>query len=124
MSYWTSRSIALRVKQLTETIPDILARIVARKREELLRLHGSHAELESQAELRLRADPNDLRSFAAALRAKHPAIIAEIKKASPSKGLLSHDFQPAMTAQLYQQIGQLKVEVDWLKKKSDQLRLR
>jgi transposase-like protein len=29
-----------------------------------------------------------------------------------------------LTAQLYQQIGQLKVEVDWLKKKSDQLRLR
>ena len=30
----------------------------------------------------------------------------------------------ALTAQLYQQIGQLKVEVDWLKKKSDQLRSR
>jgi putative transposase len=32
--------------------------------------------------------------------------------------------QEALTAQLYQQIGQLKVEVDWLKKKSDQLRCR
>jgi transposase-like protein len=30
----------------------------------------------------------------------------------------------ALTAQLYQQIGQLKVEVDWLKKKSEQLRFR
>lgn len=30
----------------------------------------------------------------------------------------------ALTAQLYQQIGQLKVEVDWLKKKSEQLRSR
>lgn len=30
----------------------------------------------------------------------------------------------ALTAQLYQQIGQLKVEVDWLKKKSEQLRCR
>jgi putative transposase len=29
-----------------------------------------------------------------------------------------------LVAQLYQQIGQLKVEVDWLKKKSEQLRLR
>jgi transposase-like protein len=29
-----------------------------------------------------------------------------------------------LLAQLYQQIGQLKVEVDWLKKKSEQLRLR
>lgn len=32
--------------------------------------------------------------------------------------------QEALTAQLYQQIGQLKVELDWLKKKSEQLRLR
>jgi transposase-like protein len=32
--------------------------------------------------------------------------------------------QEVLTAQLYQQIGQLKVEVDWLKKKSEQLRLR
>lgn len=32
--------------------------------------------------------------------------------------------QEALLAQLYQQIGQLKVEVDWLKKKSEQLRLR
>lgn len=32
--------------------------------------------------------------------------------------------QQVLTAQLYQQIGQLKVEVDWLKKKSEQLRLR
>jgi len=32
--------------------------------------------------------------------------------------------QEALTAQLYQQIGQLKVELDWMKKKSDQLRCR
>ena len=32
--------------------------------------------------------------------------------------------QEALIAQLYQQIGQLKVEVDWLKKKSEQVRLR
>ena len=32
--------------------------------------------------------------------------------------------QEELTAQLYQQIGQLKVEVDWLKKKSEQIRLR
>jgi putative transposase len=35
----------------------------------------------------------------------------------------AHDNEP-LTSQLYQQIGQLKVEVDWLKKKSDQLRTR
>jgi putative transposase len=32
--------------------------------------------------------------------------------------------QEELTAQLYQQIGQLKVELDWMKKKSEQLRLR
>ncbi len=32
--------------------------------------------------------------------------------------------QEQLTAQLYQQIGQLKVELDWMKKKSEQLRLR
>ncbi len=36
----------------------------------------------------------------------------------------AHQQQEELTAQLYQQIGQLKVEVDWLKKKSEQLRLR
>lgn len=35
----------------------------------------------------------------------------------------AHDHEQ-LTSQLFQQIGQLKVEVDWLKKKSDQLRSR
>jgi len=107
VSYWTGRSIALRVKQLTETIPDILAQIVARKREELVSLTGSYAELETQAGLRLQ----DKRSFASALRSHQPAIIAEIKQASPSKGLLSHDFQPARTARQYQLGGAAAISV-------------
>ena len=82
---------------LTVTIPDILARIVARKHEELAGIRASAAPLEKQAELRL----HDRRDFAAALRARKPAIISEIKKASPSKGLLSADFRPAETASLY-----------------------
>jgi indole-3-glycerol phosphate synthase len=81
---------------LTVTIPDILARIVARKHEELAAVRAS-ADLEKQAEVRL----SDRRDFAAALRSRIPAIISEIKKASPSKGLLSADFRPAETASLY-----------------------
>ncbi len=107
VSYWTGRSIALRVKQLTETVPDILARIVARKHEELASLRPSRAQLEKDAEARVA----DRRSFATALRSHQPAIIAEIKKASPSKGLLSQDFQPAATARSYEQGGAAALSV-------------
>lgn len=56
---------------------------------------------ECAAELR-RADRRD---FAASLRANPPAIIAEVKKASPSKGVLSHDFDPARIAGQYERGG-------------------
>ena len=92
---------------MTETIPDILARIVARKREELASLSASYAQLEKQAEARL----SDKRSFARALRSQGLAVIAEIKKASPSKGLLSHDFQPATIARQYQLGGAAAISV-------------
>jgi indole-3-glycerol phosphate synthase len=45
------------------------------------------------------------RDFRAALAARAPAIIAEVKKASPSKGLLAHDFDPARTARQYERGG-------------------
>jgi indole-3-glycerol phosphate synthase len=107
MSYWTGRSIALRVKQLTETVPDILTRIVARKREELEAIRPVRARLEKDAEARLA----DKRSFPSALRSHRPAIIAEIKKASPSRGLLSTNFQPAATARIYEQGGAAALSV-------------
>jgi indole-3-glycerol phosphate synthase len=86
---------------LTETVPDILARIVARKREELECVRTTRTQLEALAEARVQ----DKRGFASALRARRPAVIAEIKKASPSKGLLSANFQPAVTARAYEQGG-------------------
>jgi indole-3-glycerol phosphate synthase len=84
---------------LVETVPDILARIVAIKREELAALEARTAELERLAAA---AGPRD---FARALTARAPAIIAEIKKASPSKGLLASNFHPAYTARAYQAGG-------------------
>ena len=45
------------------------------------------------------------RDFAAALTARRPAIIAEIKKASPSKGLLAADFDPVRLAREYEAGG-------------------
>jgi indole-3-glycerol phosphate synthase len=84
---------------LTSTIPDILGRIVVRKQEELAAATASHAELEAWAKTQVRRD------FAGALRSGNPAIISEIKKASPSKGVLAPDFDPAKTARQYEDGG-------------------
>ena len=60
---------------------------------------------------RLAADNlSEHRDFAAALY-NTPAIIAEVKKASPSRGLLAPDFSPVRTAQQYQQGGAVAISV-------------
>jgi indole-3-glycerol phosphate synthase len=84
---------------------DILERIIAVKREEI-RAAEQSAPLE---ELKLEASSRDLRDFVGALRAKHAAnqaaVIAEVKKASPSKGVLRENFVPADIARSYEQGG-------------------
>ena len=85
---------------------DILNEIVAVKREEV----ASALERKSLATVRADAESRVLtRDFEGALRAKmgagHNAVIAEIKKASPSKGVLREDFVPADIAQSYAEHG-------------------
>src|ERR1700761_1009325 len=84
---------------------DILDRIIAVKREEV-RAAEQSAPLE---ELRLEASSRDIRDFVGALRAKHAlgqaAVIAEVKKASPSKGVLREHFVPAEIASSYAKHG-------------------
>lgn len=81
---------------------DVLARILATKAREvqLARAQRSLAELE-----RLIAGRDAPRGFAAAVQAKvaagGPAVIAEVKKASPSKGVLREAFDPAAIAASY-----------------------
>ena len=90
---------------------DILERIIATKRAEVA--HGLHtmpmSALHDQIELQ-RQDPLfQPRGFIAAIQNKitnsNPGIIAEIKKASPSKGVLRADFDPAWIAKNYEQHG-------------------
>jgi indole-3-glycerol phosphate synthase len=81
---------------------DILDKIVAVKREEV----AAGRALRSLASCREAAESrHDLRGFEAALRAKlaagQPAVIAEVKKASPSKGVLREHFVPAEIAARY-----------------------
>ena len=85
---------------------DILNQIVATKREEIALALKKRplAAVREDAESRLLT-----RDFAAALRAKVaaglPAVIAEVKKASPSKGVIRADFVPADIAQSYAEHG-------------------
>ncbi|AHC38214.1 indole-3-glycerol-phosphate synthase [Pseudomonas fluorescens] len=88
------------------SVPTVLEKILARKAEEVAvrRARVSLAELESQAKV---ADAP--RGFANALIAqskqKQPAVIAEIKKASPSKGVIRENFVPADIAVSYEKGG-------------------
>jgi len=81
---------------------DILQRILARKREEIDARRSRVSENELIARLRGAAR---LRGFVAALRTKiaagAAAVIAEVKKASPSKGVMRPDFHPDAIAASY-----------------------
>ena len=92
--------------------PDILRRIIRHKAREVtasaertpLRVLGERAEAQAAP-----------RGFAAALETRisagGPAVIAEIKKASPSKGVLREDFDPAAIARDYAQGGAAALSV-------------
>ncbi len=92
---------------LTAALPDILDRIVSRKRAELAESRATRADLEQRAE----AACSHRRDFAGALRARRPAIVAEIKKASPSKGILSESFNPRRLAEQYERGGAAALSV-------------
>ncbi|MDO5640539.1 MAG: indole-3-glycerol phosphate synthase TrpC [Neisseria sp.] len=85
---------------------DILNKILATKAEEVAAAKAAVplAEIKRQAEA---AAP--VRPFLDAIHAKHaaalPAIIAEVKKASPSKGLIRADFNPVEIARAYERAG-------------------
>ncbi|WP_309605967.1 indole-3-glycerol phosphate synthase TrpC [Phenylobacterium sp.] len=85
---------------------DILAEIAIYKREEVVARKAARPLAQIEAAARNAAPP---RGFRAALERAHGpgrlALIAEIKKASPSKGLIRADFDPAALARAYQAGG-------------------
>jgi indole-3-glycerol phosphate synthase len=86
--------------------PDVLARIEAYKRLEI----AEAKRMIPEAEMRRLADrAPQQRDFVAAMKrhldAGRPALIAEIKKASPSKGLIREDFDPPSLARAYAEGG-------------------
>jgi indole-3-glycerol phosphate synthase len=90
-------------------MPTILDQIVATKRQEIAAAKASLAERELRARLK---DAPPVRDFFAALSAPGPIkLIAEVKKASPSKGIIRADFNPVEIAQAYAAHGATCISV-------------
>jgi indole-3-glycerol phosphate synthase len=87
-------------------MPDILHRILDRKLEEIAERSRKRTMDDLAAQI---ADLEETRGFVAAIDARlyegKPAVIAEVKKASPSKGLIRADFDPAAIARSYEAGG-------------------
>jgi indole-3-glycerol phosphate synthase len=80
----------------------ILDRILQVKRAEVAAARKGCTQNQLEGLARQAPPPRD---FIGALRGKNPAVIAEIKRASPSKGVLRADFDPAAIARSYEQGG-------------------
>ena len=84
---------------------DILNKIIATKHIEVAAAKIAKPLVQVQAEAEAAIINNPVRDFVASIRAKiaqqQSAVIAEIKKASPSKGVIRADFNPAKIAQSY-----------------------
>lgn len=92
--------------KVVQSAPDVLKKILEHKQEEVARrkTRMSLADLEAQA-----GETGSVRPFHEALKnriaAGGAAVIAEVKKASPSKGVIRENFQPIEIARAYEQGG-------------------
>jgi indole-3-glycerol phosphate synthase len=81
----------------------VLSEILATKRSEVYCAKKRLPEIELKAAAADMPPPLDF--FGTLLRAERPALIAEVKKASPSKGIIRHDFDPTAIARTYAHNG-------------------
>lgn len=105
----------------------ILDQIMLRKREEVAARRKRHS-LKDQEEFARAADPvrGFTRALQTAIAAGRPGVIAEIKKASPSKGVIRADFHPAAIAASYQRGGasclSVLTDIDYFQGSDDYLK--
>lgn len=87
---------------LVRDVPDVLVKILARKQEEITAGLAAVSAQTMQAQAK---DQPACRGFVASMQARiqagEPAVIAEVKKASPSKGVIREDFDPTQIASSY-----------------------
>jgi indole-3-glycerol phosphate synthase len=97
---------------MPQRAPTILRQILTRKTEEVSERRAVHSLNSLESRIR---EQGATRGFARALQqqaaAANPAVIAEVKKASPSKGVIRGDFHPAQIARSYQQGGAMCLSV-------------
>lgn len=87
----------------------VLDKIIAAKRDEVAQAKAATSEAELRACLKDAPPPRD---FFAALAVNGPIrLIAEVKKASPSKGVIREDFQPVDIARIYEEHGAACISV-------------
>lgn len=87
----------------------ILHEIVAKRKEQLAQEKAKISLQEMQILAQMVSSPT--RDFAKALKQNRLSVIAEVKKASPSKGLICPDFHPATIAKTYEQAGANAISV-------------
>ncbi len=98
----------MSVTNLAKRRGEILDEIMAHHRERLPRVMAERPLADLRAMAAVAPPPRD---FAAALRAPGVALIAECKKASPSKGLIVPDYDPVRLARAYEKGGARAVSV-------------
>ena len=89
----------------TDTPQNILEKIVWHKEQEVAEMYANESIELVKAKLANASPPRDFYGSLQNSRTTTPALIAEIKKASPSKGVFREDFDPVAIAQAYEQGG-------------------